>query len=307
MTGWRAFQGWMFGYGSPYTMGVVRALFGFLNLVNLLMISKDLDAWYSEKGFVPADFAQRWAGDLPRLNLLAGVTNDTVTALFFYGVVLVSALVMVGLFTRVSTVLLFVGLVTLHHRNPDILHSGDTMLRAMAVYLVLAPCGLAFSVDYWLKCRRAGQPVEIPEVSLWPQRLMQIQVAIVYFTTAWHKWQGSMWRDGTATWTTAQLHEFDRFPVPGFLDQQPFVAATTYGTLIVEVLLGTLVFWKPARKWVLLTGVLLHLSIEWRFNIPLFAWIMISSYVAFYEGVETKTWIQRVMRRFSREARTVPA
>jgi hypothetical protein len=90
------------------------------------------------------------------------------------------------------------------------------------------------------------------------------------------------------------LREFERFPVPGFVDQQPFVALTTYGTLAIEVALGTLVFYKPARKWVLLGGILLHVSIEYRFNIPLFGWVMVSTYTAFFSGEEVTAWAKRL-------------
>jgi hypothetical protein len=147
-------------------------------------------------------------------------------------------------------------------------------------------------MDRWFAVRR-GVAKPIPQVSLWPQRLMEIQVAIVYFTTFWHKWQGNMWREGTATWMTTNLHEFDRFPVPAFVDRQPFVMATTWWTLLVEIAMGTIVFNRKCRKWVLLNAVVLHLGIEWRMNIPLFAFIMIASYVVFYEGDEVDSWLNR--------------
>ncbi|MCW5940118.1 MAG: HTTM domain-containing protein [Fimbriimonadaceae bacterium] len=291
---------WWFGYGSPVTMGVVRMSTGFLAFVNLLLLLPDFEAWFTEQGFTPAWFAERWAGGAARLNLLAGVTDDRVTALVFGLALVASVLTMVGLATRVSSIALFVLLVTLHHRTPDILHSGDTLLRQMAFLVMLAPSGAACSLDRLIGLWRGTAPSVPKPVSVWPQRLMQFQVAVVYLTTVWHKMVGTTWRDGTATWYPAHLREFERFPVPAFIDHQPFVALTTYGTLAVEVALGTLVFYQPARKWVLIGGVLLHASIEYRFNIPLFGWVMVSTYSAFFSGEEVTAWAKTLGAKWRR-------
>jgi len=94
-----------------------------------------------------------------------------------------------------------------------------------------------------------------------------------------------------------QLHEFDRFPVPAFFDQLPFVAFTTYSTLLVELSVAVLAYSRLLRKWVLLSGVLLHAGIEYRFNIPMFSFMMTSTYLAFYEGAEVSAWAKRVGSR----------
>ncbi|MCW5936941.1 MAG: HTTM domain-containing protein [Fimbriimonadaceae bacterium] len=273
-------------------------LTGTLAFVNFAMIAIDFDSWFTERGFVPAWFAERWAGGIPRLNLLANVTDDRVTMLVYGLLMLACLLTAVGLFTRVSSIAMFALIVTMHHRNPEILHSGDTLLRNMAFYVMIAPSGAALSLDRVIGLWKGTAPSIPAEVSLWPQRLVHFQVAVLYFTTAWHKWGGSTWRDGTATWYVPQLHEFDRFPLPAFMDQQPIVAITTYGTLLVELAFASLVFAKPFRKWVLLSGLILHGFIEYRFNIPLFSFIMTSTYVAFYRGEEVSAWWNRLTERF---------
>jgi hypothetical protein len=298
-----AAQEWMFGYGSPVTLGVLRILFGFLALVNLLMIATDFDAWFSERGYVPWTITERWLGDVPRLNLLAGVTDDRVTAAFYGMVVIAATLTTLGLGTRIAAIALAIGIISLHHRNPLILHGGDTMLRMCVIYLAVAPCGAALSLDRWILLRRGLAPATPLDVSLWPQRLFQIQIAIVYFTTVWHKWFGGTWRDGTAAWYPAQLTEFHRFPVPDFIYQPPFLQIATYGTLLVELALATLVFHRPFRKWVLLAGIGMHGYIEWTMNIPLFAFLMVASYVAHYDGDEVSRWLKRFIARTG-EART---
>lgn len=288
----------LFGWGSPVTFGVVRMVTGFLALVNFLMISIDFEAWYTEKGFVPVWHSQKLAGNQLRFDLLWNVTDSRITAAFYVLLCVACLFTFLGLFTRIASIAMFLLIVTFHHRNTDILHSGDTLLRQMAFFVMIAPSGKACSLDRVIGLWRGKAPIVLPDVSIWPQRLMQFQVTIVYFTTVWHKWTGTHWRDGTATWFVPQLHEFDRFPMPPFVDQQPFVMIATYGTLLIELGVAFLAYAKPMRRWILLAGVFLHAGIEYRFNIPLFSFIMCSTYLAFYDGEEFSAFARRIGERF---------
>lgn len=315
---WNALDRWWFGYGSPTTLGMIRMLMGGLILVNLLMLATSYDSWFSERGFFPIDQAQRFYPpveaafqfgpwtlslpfDVPRFTLLTFTPSYAYGVLFYLLLVVAALFTCLGLWSRVSTIALAVGIVSLHHRNPAILHGGDTVMRVMALYLAIAPSGAACSLDRLIalwKGRVTGPP---KLVSMWPQRLIAVNVAVVYFTTFWHKVGfGTYWQDGTATWYTARLNEFDKLPVPDFMKEFPMVTVQTYGTLAVELALGTLVFWKPARKWVLLLGILMHGYIEWSMNIPLFAFLMCALYVAFYDGEEVEAWAKRLGERLAK-------
>ncbi|MFY9234914.1 MAG: HTTM domain-containing protein [Fimbriimonadaceae bacterium] len=310
---YRYLDNWFFAKGSPVTLGLFRVVICAIAFINLAMIAIDFDAWYSESGYVPLDTSRQYAPDfsprvgnyelafpIPRINFLIGANNDTFIAVF-YAVVMVAALLsMVGLWTRFSTIVLALGMLSLQHRNLLILHGGDTALRQFLLILAIAPSGAACSLDRFIAVWQGRAPPEPEPISLWGQRLIQFQIAILYFTAVWWKWQGSHWRDGTATYYIHQLTEFNRFPVPQFMDRQPFVALETYGTLLTELALATLVFYRPFRKWVLLSGLAMHGYIEYRFNIPMFAFVTTSAYLCFYDGEEVKSWALRLGRRFKR-------
>ncbi len=289
-----------FGYGSPLPLGVFRAVCGALIFLNFLMMLPDWGAWFSEEGYVPG-----WAGVLylrptidigfgmgiPRFDPLIGMA-DARLALGFYIVVLISAaFTTVGLYTRVASIVLALGVVALHHRNAIILHGGDSVVRLGAIYLAVAPCGAAFSLD----ARRRGTPPE--PVSQWPRRVIQFNMALIYFTTTWSKYFGTHWKGGLATWFPARLNEFKRFPVPNFLNDLPFVYITTYGTLATEFALAILVWFRPLRKWVLAAGMMLHGFIEYSMNIPLFSFLMMSMYLVWFDGAELEHWWERTRRR----------
>ncbi len=290
----------VFGYGSPVAMGMFRIFVGIICFISLAITALDFDAWYTERGYFPVRLSEVWADGVWRLNFLSGVTDTRITAAFYILVMLAAIATALGLWSRISTIVLFLGMVTLHHRSPDILHGGDYLMRAWTFLVMLMPSGNACSVDRLIGLWKGKAPVEHAAVSLWPQRLVQYQLAVVYFTTVWQKSFGYMWWDGTATWYPLHLNEFYRFPLPGFLERQPFIAASTYFTIFIELAMATLVFARPLRKWILLGGVLLHAGIEYRLNIPLFGFVIVSGYIAHYGGDEISAWAKRLGERLKK-------
>lgn len=297
----RLFNDWMFGWVSPASMAVFRILMGALAFVNFAMIATDFNVWFSEKGLYPASFASRWSWysdgrgsyELWRVNLLHNVTSYEVTLAFYILVMVACLFTALGLWTRISQVVMVLGMITLHHRSPDILHSGDTLMRNMAIILMFADSGALYSIDRWLK-KKKGKAEPNPIMSVWPQRLVQLQLATLYLTTVLHKAKGIAWMNGTATWYSMNLREFERFYLPPFTKTPEAIAFTTYSTLFIELSMATLVFAKPLRKYVMLVALGLHLGIEYSMNIPLFAFTILICFVAHFEGSETRSWIRRM-------------
>ena len=307
---------WWFGRGSATTLGLFRIIVGLVGFGSLGLTLFDFGDFYTEHGFFPTKAAAQWAAtpfefqlgplyvhlsnSLPRISFLNGTADDRVTLAVYLAVMVLALLTALGLFTRVSSALFAIGVVSLQHRNPLILMSGDSLFRLCAIYVALAPSGAGCSLDRFLALWKGRASPATPLISVWGQRLVQYQVALVYFTTVWWKWFGAYWKNGTATWYPENLNEFYRFPVPSIMRHQPMLAVTTYGTLLAELSLATLVFYKPLRKYVLLAGIAMHGYIEYRFNIPFFALIIVSTYICFYEGEEIDEWAKRVGSRLRR-------
>lgn len=321
----RKFDDWWFGSHSAASLGILRILLGAMAFLALFLTLFLFDDFYTPHGYAPnrmvegflnwesrtvfrgLPFEFRLPFELPRMTLLFGEPSPGWSLAVYLGTMAAAAAFSIGIWTRAAGITLAVGLISIHTRNPLIIHAGDTLLRLCIVYLALSPCGAMYSLDAVRRAKKGLVPLKSNVVRVTSQRLIQFQVAIVYLFTAWWKFFGTYWMDGTATWYPAKMHEFIRFPAPEFFERQPFLALETYGTLATEIALGTLVFWRPARKWVLLAGVLMHAYIEYRFNIPMFALIIVSCYVAFYEGEEVEAWVAKVRKRWSKPKPLEPA
>jgi len=284
----------------------MRIGFGFLAFWSLLTMVPDWSDWFGGHGFTPEYLSRIWLsperlGDIPvpRLNVIVGVNNPIITFGFYVATMVAAVFTMLGKWTKFASIALAIGMVSLHHRNPMILHGGDVVLRVGLLYIAMSPAGLAYSLDA-LKSRARGGTVAatVPPISpLWTQRLIAYNTSLVYLTTVWLKWGGDLWRSGMATYYPNRLQEFERFPVPEFLMNPPFVQITTWGTLLVEFSMVSLVYYRPLRKWCLLGGVMMHLFIEYSMNVPLFSYLMILSYLAFYDGEEVRGFVDRVRAR----------
>jgi hypothetical protein len=210
---------------------------------------------------------------------------------FFWIFLLFAISLTVGFCTRISSVAVFLCLTSLHQRNVFILNSGDTLMRITGFFLMFAPAGAAISVDRLLRIWRGREGVAIPPRAPWAQRMIQFQVAVTYLATFYWKTLGSRWIDGTALHYVMRLDEFRRFPVPEI--QNAFLLkAGAWMTLLIEFSCAVLIWFRETRYAVLLVGACFQLSIEYSMNIPLFEWIIISTYVTFIPPEDlTRFWM----------------
>jgi hypothetical protein len=235
-----------------------------------------------DRGVVSPETARRLLRG-PGLNLLDVLPPGDGSLVALFAVTMAAAVgVTIGCFTRTSAVVLFLGLVSLQHRDTLILNGGDQVMRLAGFFLILSPAGAALSVDRLRRVRRgleaAGPP---PWVAPWAQRLIQLQLAAVYLMSTIAKLQGVSWRNGTAVYIASRLDDFWRLPVPYVFEHLWTIQLATWGTIVVEGALALLVWLPPCRYPALLGGVALHAGIEWAMNIPLFSARMVTAYVLF--------------------------
>jgi hypothetical protein len=187
---------------------------------------------------------------------------------------------MVGLKTRLSSVVAVLCLVVLQRANGVIFNSGDLLLRLVGIAVVLSPCGLLWSVDAALD-RRRGRERELRRAP-YGMRLLQLEVAIGYLLSAWAKARGETWHDGTALAWSLRIEDLQRFVAPQWLfDQTVLLNLVTWATLAFEATFIVFVWPRRTRLWVLGAGVLLHLGIDVFLDIGFFSLAIFLAYLAF--------------------------
>jgi hypothetical protein len=187
-----------------------------------------------------------------------------------------------GILPRTSAFLTWMTASSIAWRNPDILNSGDNLIRIGSFFLMFARSGESFNLIHlfqsWRRRMYGPHRVKIPA---WPQRILQLQLCIVYLVAGVWKAKGDPWLDGSAVGTVLQLGEFQRFPIPDFVMTPLASSALTFFTLGFELSFPFLVWVPKLRFPILVLGILLHAGLEWMMNVQLFQWVITSYYLLF--------------------------
>jgi len=280
---------------STYNLAFFRVVWGALIFLNILFEVGNVEDFYGPNAVVSLEVVNNHFSHF-HLSLFKLLKNTSSSAYAIYLFTLVSLfLVTIGLFTRVALWGALIGLVSLHMRNVWILSSADVLIRCVFVILVWSPCFNVLSVDSYL-ARRRGRPFSVV-ASQWTWRLLQIQVSVVYLWTFWAKIKGDAWFDGSAVYYATRLDTMKNITLPWVLDHKNIIMLSTWGTLIIECALGSLIWFKRLRTPVVIGGVLLHVGIEVVMAIPFFEWIMIALLMSFYTPTEYLLFYEKLKNK----------
>lgn len=283
---------------SPVPVALFRILYAVIVLADIALLRPDWMIWFGPRGLVSLQTMQQMETGA-RLDLFAMLPQTAFWTDAIFWALLVSALfLLVGLYTRAASIAVFVLVASLHQRNLYIVHSGDTMLRVTGFFLMFAPAGAALSIDRLRAIWKGREGVEPAWRAPFAQRMIQVEMAVLYLMAFWSKSMGPAWVDGTAVYYVQNLEQFQRFPLPSILHSLPMVKLETWFTLAVEFSLGALVWIKELRYPILLAGLMLHLGLEYSMNVPMFQWIALATYVTFVDAADLArawSWARRIV------------
>ena len=298
MEAWNSF---FFTPQSPLPLAVFRILYGVVVIATLLLLRPDWLAWYGPHAWVSMTAVHQLETGA-RLNLFTLIPQTDAWIDAFFWVFLASAILLAaGFLTRLSSVAVFLCLTSMDQRNLYINHGGDTFLRVAGFFLMFAPAGAALSVDRLIRIRRGKEGAGIQPCRPWAQRMIQIELALMYFATFCWKVQGPPWIQGTALYYVYHLDELQRFAVPPWFLRPAMLKLATWAGLTLEFCLGVLIWIKSLRYIILALGVLFHLFLEYSLSVPMFQWDILTAYVLFVEPADMErawSWVrERVTAR----------
>lgn len=297
-----AWDQFWFSTGSPLPVAVFRIFYGLLVLIHGLLLIPDMYVWFGVRGALSYQSVVDWANHLVTLNILNIFPGSDQWMVCVIAILMLSAIaLMLGFKSRIASAIVFICLTSLYHRNPFIYNSGDTYMRVASFWLIFADSGAMLSLDNVLKRRSSPklQPTSSPQVSMWPLRLLQIHLVGVYCHTYFRKVVGDVWINGEAVYYSSRIEDLYRLPIPFIFDNMLMCQILTYGTLIIEFSLFTLIWIKELRYWLLVGATIMHLVIEYHMNIPEFEWWMIASYILFVYPQDLEPVVHRVINWFA--------
>ncbi len=269
----------------------LRILFGGLSCVYFLEFLPYVDSQFSRLG---------WLGDIQQIANQNGGSwsiffiheNWNFTTLAYAVIVLgiLSAfLMMIGWKSRYTAFLTWLIWVSLWNRNPLLMDGDDAILKMMCFYLMLSPCANCWSVDAYI--RKASKHVVV-----WPLRLIQFQIALIYFVSGWVKFHSVEWNDGSIIQYVLIHPEYSRWNGWVIIDSpliKSLLAGLAWFIRDWELFFPVLLLNPYTRRLSILIGVLFHLGLLLTMHLRWFPVIMLSLYPAllsnsFFTEIENK-------------------
>ena len=282
-SGWNRF--W-FTPSAPQTLGLLRVLTGALALYYVASFGPDLVAFFGPGGLIPVETVQTWTNNVvTRFSYFDSIHSPgSLRAAHFAGLVVVG-LFTIGFFTRVTSILSLVVLLSYLHRAPMLVSEAEPVLAMLMLYLCIGPAGECFSVDAWRRHRKAqrtdptGEPPARRKSTLATiaTRLIQIHLAAIFVASGLAMLSTQTWWAGDAVWWIVARPRSSGFWLTRSLSRMPLVFQFLTHTIVAYHLLFPLLVWnRLARPLVLAAGLLVWPLVAVISGLYLYAAVMLA-------------------------------
>ena len=285
----RFFKWWeavWFSRFDPSAVGVFRISLGLLMLVYFVAFCPNWDRFYSPQGVLSLNELDPARSQQDTVSIFYWTENTVPLAAWWWLGLGSTIMFTIGLQTRIATVLLFILISSMIHHNRMAVNGEDLVFRMLLFYGCFAPLNRSFSIDQWVKSQRSSGEATEEWPLVWPVRLMQITMCLIYVISLPNKLvDDAAWLDGTAIYLSMTSDLWSRFPWPQLFYGGVLSPLFTYGTIVVEGLFPVLV-WFRSTRWVALAAITsLHLGIAICLqNITFFTLSMVCSFWLFVPG-----------------------
>lgn len=250
------------------SLAVFRIALALVLIADWLDRLPDLYTLYSDHGIVPREAitglvpisVHFYSGEVWYQGVLVGIA-----LLFAFGL-------LIGYKTAFVTIVSWFLIVSVHGRNPSILHGGDQVIRLVLFWSLFLPLGACYSLDAADPRRRPASPRVLSPGSV--GLILQI-VLIYWFAGAW-KWAPEWRTEGTAVHHALQIGHFSS-RIGQWLTAYPGICRIlTFSTIYLELVGPVLLFvpFYPALLRLVLVGtfILFHAGLALTMELGIFPW-----------------------------------
>lgn len=263
----RAYQ-FIFKPQSANKVAIFRIAFGGVALLSELLNLSHLTQYYTNSGYFDNSLIRHMEG-LSHISPLSYISSSTVVVALYWLLIVATICFITGFYSRPAAIIVFVLLLSFGQRNVLLQYGGDRIQRDAFFFCMFLRADSALSLRNYIFKRPDDK-----SVSGWPVRLIQIQVAFMYFFTAILKIATPQWRQGSYLYSLLNNPNFALFHVPWIKDFALFLALSAYAVLLLEFSFIFLVWWRKTNLPIVLLLVGEHLGIMLTMNATYFSAIM---------------------------------
>lgn len=296
------FRQFFFAKEVPYGLAIVRML------VPLVLLGTVCTRWPHARELFSADGAPAPLADLFRYYDYLPVLPGTVAVGLFAALGFFLFCCTIGWMTRFSLIASTVLYTYFCCMDCISMATKYSVIASHVLFILsLSNCGAIWSVDSWLKGRRAARSwpqyskTELPRFEIWPQRLMQILIALVYFGAAITKLHTPGYLEGDQIIYWAMSRYNNPHLMGEFLTLFPIIVTVmSYVAIVWEMVFIFVVWRKWGRPFALALGAAFHIGTHFSLGLNIFPMISISIYFCFLKEQDVQ-WLSARLRRLYRQ------
>jgi hypothetical protein len=233
-----------------------------LGLLLVLLFMARADDWerlYGPAGILPLDDPAMLTNLRVRVSLFAAADGVVPVGAFWWLGMLASSALLFGVASRFAAATLFVLLSSMLFRLPVGISGEEVVTRIVLLPACFATLDTRLSVRAWWR-RLRGRPPAAPG-PVWPIRLIQIHVVLIYlFTMGNRLGTDHAWWSGDAMYWVMVSSTWGAWPWPAAFYHPAVARAVTWGVLFTEGWFPLAVLWRPTRIAAALALVAMHLA-----------------------------------------------
>lgn len=282
-------ENFLVGNYNIYTAEIFRKTIYIYLIVVFLQELPCLSCFYSDQAyFMPVHLPWQF-----NLNFILNIMSIPKFSQYYYLVVGFQVLFCItGLFNKfrlLSSMVVYFTTVLLHNKSYIMLTGGDTLLNLLLLYLIFLQLP-----------KNPSQSNRIR--NLWNATvffIIQLQIVILYFFSAFYKWLDHDWVSGFAMYGVLINPDFSHPLIFNYLKENNFLLSlSTWFVLVFQSLFPVLVYIKKFKKTFLFIGMAIHLGIFIIIGLFGFSMIMMITYIVFYNFKWEKIpiWVKRLLQ-----------
>ena len=293
---------------DPYALCVIRCLVGWMTFYTILVWGIELEAFFAPHSFNSAAMIQDHFKNVEgpyALSFWTWVPEQWMHEVH-YLCLGITFCFMIGLFTRVSSILSLIILISYSYRARFANYGLDQIVTILTLYLCIGNSGEYLSIDRLIKRYRIAKSKIRSGEGVWQishgstktvatniaTRLMQFHYCVIYMAAGLGKLFGESWWDGSAMWRGLAIAEYQTLDMTWLAYYPWFTEFLTHLTIAWEVSFSFLV-WRPLTKnWMLLLGAGMHFGIGLMLGMWTFATCMMFGYLSFYEPEQVRAFLR---------------
>ncbi|MFC1757637.1 HTTM domain-containing protein [Planctomycetota bacterium] len=284
---------------APHTLAAIRVMAGAMLFYAHFVYALDLEAFVGARSWVSPELSKEIHAGGTAWSFLWYVQSPAWLWIVHIACLVAIFCLMIGFWSRAAAALAWCITVSYSHRTIGAQFGLDQVNAMLAMYLVIGPCGAAYSVDRWLKKKRMGSraaPV-MPSVSAnVAVRLIQCHMCIMYLFAGIAKMRGDTWWDGSAVWFAIASLEYQSLDVTWLGRWPHLISLLTHVTVFWETLYCVLVWPKLTRPLFLGLAVAVHLGIASCLGMITFGLAMLIGNFAFVSPRIVDAIVKRSLR-----------